>query len=157
MTTTAELRTCALSIKPLGSMAFRLTLKNWENVNNTEKLGECQCAPSLFGHLSTSDTWSWTITEMAGVGTLSIWPLVSIWHLGYHCKGWGMYTIHLATCQHLTPRLLLQRLGYLQDKKEIKKCPILCDSKQETSRGSLDIANLDLDLDLVEILDLDPS
>ena len=68
-----------------------------------------------------------------------------------------MYTIHLSTCQHLAPRLSLQRLGYLQDKKEIKKCPILCDSKQETSRGSLDIANLDLDIDLVEILDLDPS
>ena len=68
-----------------------------------------------------------------------------------------MCTLSIWPLQHLAPRLLLQRLGYLQDKKEIKKCPILCDSKQETSRGSLDIANLDLDLDLVEILDLDPS
>ena len=61
-----------------------------------------------------------------------------------------MYTIHLATCQHLTPRLSLQRMGYLQDKKEIKKkWPIPCNAKQETSPGSLNIANLDLDLDLV--------
>ena len=46
VTTTAELRTCALSIKPLGSMKPRLTLKNWENVN----------VHHLFGHLSASGT-----------------------------------------------------------------------------------------------------
>ena len=40
-------------------------------------------------------------------------------------------------------------------KKEIKKCPILLDLKQETICGSLDIANLGLDLDCVYILDLD--
>ena len=36
-----------------------------------------------------------------------------------------------------------------QDKKEIKKCPILKNLKRETFRGSLDIANLDIDLDLI--------
>ena len=114
MTTTAELRTCALSLKPLGSMAPRLTLKNWENVNVHHPFGHLELDYHYKGwgmytiHLAT---WSWTITTKVGVCTLSIWPLVSIWHLGYHCKGWGMYTIHLATCQHLAPRLSLQRLG----------------------------------------------
>ena len=63
-----------------------------------------------FDHLSASGTFA--ITAKVGVCTLSIWPFVSIWYLGYHCKGWGMYTIYLATCQHLAPKLLLQRLGY---------------------------------------------
>ena len=33
-TTTAELRACALSIKPFGSMTPSLSLKNWENVHD---------------------------------------------------------------------------------------------------------------------------
>ena len=33
-TTTAELRACALSIKPFGSMTPSLSLKNWENVHH---------------------------------------------------------------------------------------------------------------------------
>ena len=33
-TTSAELRACALSIKPFGSMTPSLSLKNWENVHH---------------------------------------------------------------------------------------------------------------------------
>ena len=43
-TTTTELRACALSIKPFGSMTPSLSLENWENVHRP------------YGHLSASGT-----------------------------------------------------------------------------------------------------
>ena len=52
MTTTAQLRVCALSIKPFSSMAPKLSMKNRENEHHA------------FGHLSASDIRA--ITERVG-------------------------------------------------------------------------------------------
>ena len=62
--------------------------------------------PWKIGRMCTIHWATWTIVETVEACALSIWPLVSIWHLGYHCKGWGMCSLSIE------PPVSIWHLGY---------------------------------------------
>ena len=94
---TEKVGACLQSIRPLSSIWYlSYHCKGW---------GMCSICQATREHLILG----LSLKKLLGypLCALSVYPLahrslVSTWHLGYHCKFWGMCAIRWAICRHPT-------------------------------------------------------